>query len=310
MSGPVTPTLLSSPEFDQGSPQRMASRGDMTSRLRRKRSLASAALTSRPSLLTLGRLTPSLETCVLIHTTSKLASPADGSHGDERVQRQLVHALFEPNFYVDGVKRRVEKLDRAKWERIRASVEDLRIVGLASREKRIHPNAPPLASVSNPGGLITPDASPRRKESGHDSDAARAPDCLFDLTSPSPTTDATKTTTSDRLDARSISTLLIQPRPYTAIPASRADELIEFEIRGVGDGILEAHRWSILPDQVKRILEEADLLSQPSEDDLLQSMQDTTLRDSAKTYGQEECRQICDQILQLVAPRSSSLATS
>ncbi|EPQ32416.1 uncharacterized protein PFL1_00612 [Pseudozyma flocculosa PF-1] len=304
---------------------------DMTSRLRRKRSLASAALTSRPSVLTLGRLTPSLETCVLIHTTSKVAptssataetgAPPASTAAAAPGSRQLVHALFEPNFFVDGVKKRVERLDRAQWERIRASVEDLRIVGIASRERRINPTAPPLTPAKNPGGLITPEASPTKEEGrvgsssggGGGGATMRAPDCLFDLIAPSSVVDpgaassssgsASSGMASPADASRSISTLLIQPRSYTALPASAADELIEFEIRGVGDGILAAHRWDILPDQVKRILEEAERLGEPSDDHLLKSLQDASLRDSGKGYSEDECQSICEQILGLVSAR-------
>lgn len=96
--------------------------------LRRRRSAASAALLSRPSMLTLGELVPSFETCVLVYISSS-TSPAN----DSIKQPRLVYALFEPNFLVDGNNRHIRKLDRASWERLRSHVEDLRIVALSSQ---------------------------------------------------------------------------------------------------------------------------------------------------------------------------------
>ncbi|PWZ01357.1 hypothetical protein BCV70DRAFT_72608 [Testicularia cyperi] len=246
--------------------------------LRRKRSYASAALTSRPSLLTIGSLVPSLETCVLIHT-----SASDSSQGQEC---RLVHALFEPNFFVDGIRGSIHKLDRSTWEAVRADVEDLRIVALASSTTK----APQT-------DLPTPASSPRTSSTEFE----RA-DCVFDLTGSSNDTSESQET------GRSVSRFYIQPRPYTSLPAKSCDELLGLEIRGVGDGILLDHRWSILPDQVKKILYDAELLSNSRRPDAA-TMQDLaeSLQASMSIQPNDEQRkqvdQTCQQILQLIVSR-------
>ncbi|KIS69553.1 uncharacterized protein UMAG_11465 [Mycosarcoma maydis] len=111
--------------------------------LRRRRSAASASLLSKPSMLTLGRLDPSFETCVLVYLTCWPSST------------RLVYALFEPNFLVDGSSRAIRKLDRSTWERLRSHVEELRIVALSCRFDQAESGAP--------------DARTRRS------------DCMFDL---------------------------------------------------------------------------------------------------------------------------------
>ncbi|GAC72153.1 hypothetical protein PANT_6c00094 [Moesziomyces antarcticus T-34] len=120
--------------------------GGVERTLRRRRSAASAALLSRPSMHTLAELVPSFETCVLVH----VCTSSNGADGD--TSAELVYALFEPNFLVDGTSSTVRGLDRTSWERLRSHVEELRIVAISSRCGA---------------------ASPK--------DAVRKPDCIFDL---------------------------------------------------------------------------------------------------------------------------------
>lgn len=135
----------------------VASCGESGARtLRRRRSAASAALLSRPSMLTLGELVPSFETCVLVYTSScSKAAP------------ELIYALFEPNFLICGANQIVRKLDRASWERLRSHVEELRIVALSPGFTR-HPDLPPRGSQSpcKPAcvfDLSTPTDSPSQR---------------------------------------------------------------------------------------------------------------------------------------------------
>ena len=115
--------------------------------LRRRRSAASAALLSRPSMLTLGELVPSIETCVLVYTVSH------PSHSTST----MVYALFEPNFLISSTTSTIRKLDRTTWERLRSHVEELRIVAFSSRfGEEGEPSSPTI----------------------------RKPDCLFDLSMP------------------------------------------------------------------------------------------------------------------------------
>lgn len=186
--------------------------------LRRRRSAASAALLSRPSMLTLGELVPSFETCILIYATTDTEQRAS----------ELIYALFEPNFLVDGTGRTVRKLDRPSWERLRSHVEDLRIVALASRYTD-EPSTP-----TSPTTTITP----RRK-----------PECVFDLSMP-----------TDDLSQRSVSRIFLQPNSYAAIPARSKDELFEIEIHGPADAGIAQQRRICLPTQVRMVLQDAEQL--------------------------------------------------
>lgn len=121
-----TCTTMMSDAFTQQRPAATLGQGCSNNEprtLRRRRSAASAALLFRPSMLTLGDLAPSFETCVLIYASSSPTIPPSGS--------KLIYALFEPNFLVDGANQTVRKLDRASWERLRSHVEELRIVALS-----------------------------------------------------------------------------------------------------------------------------------------------------------------------------------
>ncbi|KAJ1023479.1 hypothetical protein NDA16_003096 [Ustilago loliicola] len=186
--------------------------------LRRRRSAASAALLSRPSMLMLGELIPSFETCVLIYATTDTEQKAS----------ELIYALFEPNFLVDGTGRTVRKLDRPSWERLRSHVEDLRIVALASRY------------TDEPGTSTSPTTpiTPRRK-----------PECVFDLSMP-----------TDDPSQRSISRIYLQPNSYAAIPARSRDELFEIEIHGPADAATAEERRICLPTQVRMVIQDAEQL--------------------------------------------------
>lgn len=168
-----------------------------------------------------------------------------------KADRSLICALFEPNFFVDGRQRHVSRLDRLTWERLRAAVEELRIV-----------------SRSNSAGVPTPDASP----------TGLGPDCTFDL--------------EDTLET---SSLLIQPRPYTAIPASQPHELIEFALRA------SPQRWPALPDQVQRVLHELYALLNPDADRVAASLDSLQL--GALAGDSHDGERICNGILDLIDPR-------
>ncbi|SPC67448.1 uncharacterized protein UHOD_03471 [Ustilago sp. UG-2017b] len=186
--------------------------------LRRRRSAASAALLSRPSMLTLGELVPSFETCVLIYAST----------GREEAAPELIYALFEPNFLIDGTGRTVRKLDRSSWERLRSHVEDLRIVALASgyTDEPSTPTSPTSATI-----------------------ARRKPECVFDLSMP-----------TDDASQRSISRIYLQPSSYAATPARSRDELFEIEIHGPADAATAEQRRICLPTQVRAVMQDAEQL--------------------------------------------------
>ncbi|KAK0543820.1 hypothetical protein OC845_005929 [Tilletia horrida] len=218
--------------------------------LRRKRSSANAALTSRPSHLNLrdSTLHPTLDTVVFIHlTTSSLDS---GAH------TQLVQALIEPNFLIDAQGRTL-RLDRDAWEKARDSVEALRIVGTTSSSL--------AAEIPAPKPPLTPDQSPDLSlplAPAHQASAR-----YFDVCPP-----------SESRSSHSTSTFLMQPRLATTAsppPASTGSpqrqittptELLAFVIHGVGDGTeLDDAAWAKLPNQLRTLLEEADQLQKATE---------------------------------------------
>ncbi|KAF6767593.1 hypothetical protein PSEUBRA_005997 [Kalmanozyma brasiliensis GHG001] len=190
--------------------------------LRRRRSAASAALLSRPSMLSLGDLTPSFETCVLVYLSSD-----SHAHTSGVAALRLIYALFEPSFLVDGTSQTVRKLDRPSWERLRSHVEDLRIVALSSRYDE---------GLTEPPTPTTPCAAPLRK-----------PDCVFDLSMP--TDDPTQ---------RIVSQIYLQPASYASVPARCKDELLEIEIHAPSQA--EEQRRVCLPAQVRAVLHDAELL--------------------------------------------------
>ncbi|SPO46363.1 uncharacterized protein PSANT_04049 [Moesziomyces antarcticus] len=183
--------------------------------LRRRRSAASAALLSRPSMHTLAQLVPSFETCVLVHVCTS-SSEADGATSAE-----LVYALFEPNFLVDGTSSTVRGLDRTSWERLRSHVEELRIVAISSRCG---------ASQDSPQGAV------------------RKPDCMFDLCTDKDSTQ------------RSVSQIFLQPTSNAVVPASSREELLEIDIVAPADPNMAKQRRIWLPTQVRNILDDADHL--------------------------------------------------
>lgn len=219
-----------------------------TRTLRRRRSAASAALLSRPSMLTLGELVPSFETCVLVYSTSSFGTTKDDDGMDvdgESVAKvgsgsTLVYALFEPNFLVDGSSRSVIKLDRSTWERLRSHVEELRIVALPSRYGE-YLTSPPPSPIST-------------------TNMARQPDCSFDLTSSTTNPDDPP---SPLPSSKIISHLYLQPKSYTSIPAKSQPELLHIEIHSPNNHIPLAHQSRVadLPTQVRTILHDANHLN-------------------------------------------------
>ncbi|SPO27479.1 uncharacterized protein UTRI_10596 [Ustilago trichophora] len=233
--------------------------------LRRRRSAASAALLSRPSMLTLGELVPSFETCVLMYATS-IPVATDAAEQPAR----LIYALFEPNFLVDGTSHTIRKLDRASWERLRSHVEELRIVALASRYGD--------DSISEPNSPIS--ATPSRK-----------PDCIFDLSTP-----------TDSPSHRSVAQIYLQPKSYTSIPARCKEELLEIEIHGPADAIQAEQRWVCLPTQVRAVLHDAEqLMTAPTTPNATQLSMDE--RRSVSHQGQTDHAKTCERILQLIHGR-------
>ncbi|KAL9940896.1 hypothetical protein V8E36_000384 [Tilletia maclaganii] len=194
--------------------------------LRRKRSSANAALTSRPSHLNLrDNLQPSLNTIVLVHTST---APADAGGATT-----LVRALMEPNFLIDS-QGRVTRLDRETWERVRDSVEALRIVGTSS------------STISS---LPTPDQSPNLSLPISPQHQANAR--TFDV-GPN----------SAPRGSRATSTLLMQPRLQTATTEdslTSPSELLAFVVHGVGAEPVDIDEaaWSSLPTQIRVLLNEA-----------------------------------------------------
>ncbi|SPO27135.1 uncharacterized protein UTRI_10596_B [Ustilago trichophora] len=236
--------------------------------LRRRRSAASAALLSRPSMLTLGELVPCFETCVLVYACS-IPVGTDAAQQPSR----LIYALFEPNFLVDGTSRTIRKLDRTSWERLRSHVEELRIVALSSRygdESISEPNSPISATRS------------------------RKPDCIFDLSTP-----------TDSLTHRSVARIYLQPKSYTSIPARCKEELLEIEIHGPADAMQAEQRWICLPTQVRAVLQDAEQImtapttpkSAPLKMDERQSVGDQSETDHGST---------CERILQLIQGNSAT----
>ncbi|SNX85565.1 uncharacterized protein MEPE_04274 [Melanopsichium pennsylvanicum] len=196
--------------------------------LRRRRSAASAALLPRPSMLNLGILVPSFETCVLVYV-SRCLVPPDAMDDGEQPAPKLIYALFEPNFLVDGASASICKLDRTSWERLRSHVEELRIVALSSRYG---------------DGLATPPTTPISPVA-----PSRKPDCVFDLTMP-----------TDGQVRRSVKELYLQPSSYASVPARNKDELLEIEIHAPSDGIIAVERTTCLPTQVRVVLQDAEQL--------------------------------------------------
>ncbi|KAK0535297.1 hypothetical protein OC834_000111 [Tilletia horrida] len=204
--------------------------------LRRKRSSANAALTTRPSHLNLrDTFHPSLDTLVLVHM-----STAPGG------TTTLVRALMEPNFLVDS-QGRVTRLDRETWERVRDSVEALRIVGTSSNSNGNYSSSPPGLST-----LPTPDQSPDLSLPLNPSHQASAR--AFNVCPP-----------DTPLSSRATSTLLMQPKPRRSEadpPVSAASELLAFLVHGVsGDGPVDEGSWLMLPNQMRVLLMEAEHLA-------------------------------------------------
>ncbi|SJX62463.1 uncharacterized protein SRS1_13313 [Sporisorium reilianum f. sp. reilianum] len=202
---------------DQPTPKSIASEART---LRRRRSAASAALLSRPSMLTLGELVPSFETCVLVYISTPPAS--------DTATARLVYALFEPNFLVDGTRAHIRKLDRAAWERLRSHVEELRIVALSSHD----------TPASQPA---TPTTATAAASAAH-----RKPDCVFDLATP-----------TDNAAHRTLS-LYLQPQSYTSVPARSKAELLEIQIHTPRDDEAARQRRVCLPAQLRTVLNDAE----------------------------------------------------
>ncbi|KAE8213901.1 hypothetical protein CF319_g1362 [Tilletia indica] len=195
----------------------------LTRTLRRKRSSANASLTTRPSHLNLrDTCSPSLDTLVLVHMSTAPESAGASTH--------LVRALMEPNFLIDS-QARVSRLDRETWERVRDSVEALRIVGTTSCLPLPTPSHSPDPSLP-----LTPQ---------HQASAR-----YFDVCPP----------TVPR-SARTTSTLLMQPRTRTEStePGVKSSaDLLAFVIHGVGDGAVDEGAWLNLPNQIRVLLNEAE----------------------------------------------------
>ncbi|CAD6885085.1 unnamed protein product [Tilletia controversa] len=202
--------------------------------LRRKRSSANASLTTRPSHLHLrDSCSPSLDTLVLIHisTTTTTAQPAN-STTTTTTTTTLIRALVEPNFLIQA-QGRVSRLDRETWERVRDSVEALRIVGASSSS-----SVPPLTPHTSPDPSLplTPQHQAHAK--------------YFNVGPPSPS------------PSRTTSTLLMQPRSRTESTepgVKNSAELLAFVVHGVGDdgGPGDDHAaWLNLPSQIRVLLGE------------------------------------------------------
>lgn len=173
-------------------------------------------------------LSISLSTLVLVHTTT---SPEG--------KTSLAHALFEPDFLIDS-ENRIVRLGREQWERVRDSVEGLRIVGRSRSGSRNNNQNTPLE---------TPEQSPNNSFQG--SFETTRWFSLAPETSPA--------------NSRSTSTLLIQPFGGDGV-ASKTSDLLAFQIYGVGDSGADIcpNSWETLPSQIKTLLTEAERLSEIS----------------------------------------------
>ncbi|TKY86121.1 hypothetical protein EX895_004946 [Sporisorium graminicola] len=236
--------------------------------LRRRRSAASAALLSRPSMLPLGELVPSFETCVLVYISSPRTTTDDCGKQTPR----LVYALFEPNFLVDGASRHVRKLDRASWEHLRAHVEELRIVALSSQRD---------VPVSEPSSPVTSTTIATA--------AVRKPDCVFDLSMQ--TDEAAQLTTS----------LYLQPHSYASVPAKSKEQLLEIEIHAPYDESLAKQRTVCLPAQVRAVLCDAEELMDQTTPPLSPLLTPPIVAQPGETrFNDAAFAATCDRILRLV----------
>lgn len=246
--------------------------------LRRRRSAASAALLSRPSMLTLGELVPSFETCVLVYACSAPARGDAMDDGEAPEAMQLKYALFEPNFLVESAGQTVRKLDRPSWERLRSHVEELRIVALSSRysDARSPPNSPVASCAATSASAV------------------RGADCVFDLCTP-----------TDPQAQRTVSQLLLQPKSYASVPARSRDELLEIEIHSPCDAAEAQERRVCLPTQLRAVLNDAEQLLCPPTP--LSAPADGQDRRASDGPSPSDFGMICQRILQLVQrPLSAS----
>jgi hypothetical protein len=267
--------------------------------LRRKRSSANAALTSRPSMAALGdrnsfnmntsgkdlvdsnsldllttllgktsmqqdreaengkgmapvdfddeEYTLSKQDCIVIHTTA--TGPATTSPSVE-----FRYALFQPNHLIDSSGSVFRIIDRDKWERMRATVEESRIIVMK-------------ATTTSSSSASEQDEAKGEGQIEHGT---------FDL----PDDDSQSSPSTDHV----LASFYIQPTIDSSASSSTSGPLLTLTIRASDSMKLQdSASWSTLPSQVKS---------------LLQQSQDVQVQTPSSPAGTE----LCQRILALITP--------